>query len=321
MRTARKEGRHELMPAPVAKAREIWNPCPVLLMTGPWAPLFNTGCSFMPLPAGSQLKPFIVQRLDQLNKAKARRSLGQIQGKIGEMPMTRGFQGALAASFRNTGAPAVIAELKGGSPFDPTLRSMVPYKLLAEDFEAVGAAALSVAVERQVFRGSYSDLATVRGAVDLPLLARDIIFDLYQVLEARLAGADAVVLSAGLLGAQLGDFRQRAVSIALDALVEVHTPEEVDAALAAGADFLCVTNRNIHTFELKPGTCEALLSHIPAGAAFVVAEGGLGTAEDRARLGEAGAKAMLIGTALMTDADPAGVLEQVMGIEAAAEEE
>ncbi|QRG05395.1 indole-3-glycerol-phosphate synthase [Xanthobacter dioxanivorans] len=269
----------------------------------------------MPLPAGSRLKPFIVQRLDQLNKAKARRSLGQIQGKIGEMPMTRGFQGALAAAFNRTGVPSIIAELKGGSPFDPALRTMVPYKALAEDFEAVGAAGLSVAVERQVFRGSYSDLATVRGVVDLPLLARDIIFDVYQILEARLAGADAVVLSAGLLGAQLGEFRERAASIALDVLVEVHTPAEVEAARAAGADFLCVTNRNIHTFELKPGTCEELLPLIPAGAAFVVADGGLGSAEDRARLGTAGAKALLIGTALMTDADPAGVLEQVMGVE------
>lgn len=274
----------------------------------------------MNLPEGSRLKPFIAQRLDQIGKAKARRSLGQIQGKIGEMPMTRGFQGALAAGFKAAGAPAIIAELKGGSPFDPSFRTMVPYKPLAEDFEAVGAAALSVAVERQVFRGSYSDLATVRDAVGIPLLARDIIFDVYQILEARLAGADAVVLSAALLGPQLGDFRERTASIAMDALVEVHTPQELEAALAAGADFICVTNRDIHSFDLTPGTCEALLPLVPAQKAFAVAEGGLGTADDRARLGALGAKALLIGTALMTDADPAGVLEQVLGIETELEE-
>lgn len=274
----------------------------------------------MILPEGSRLKPFIAQRLDQIGKAKARRSLGQIQGKIGEMPMTRGFQGCLAASFRTNGAPAIIAELKGGSPFDPTFRTMVPFKALAEDFEAVGAACLSVAVERQSFKGSYSDLATVRGAVDTPLLARDIIIDLYQILDARLSGADAVVLSAALLGPQLGEFRGRAGQVAMDALVEVHTPEDVEAALAAGADFICVTNRDIHSFELKPGTCEALLSLIPADKAFVVAEGGLGTAEDRERLGALGAKALLIGTALMKDEDPAGVLEQVLGIETELEE-
>ncbi|MDI4662782.1 indole-3-glycerol-phosphate synthase [Xanthobacter autotrophicus] len=269
----------------------------------------------MILPDQSLLKPFIVQRRDQLAKAKARRSLGQIQGKVGDMPMTRGFHGALAAAFKAGGAPAVIAELKGGSPFDPSFRTMVPYKPLAEDFEAVGAAALSVAVERQAFRGSYSDLATVRGAVGIPLLAQDIIFDLYQIIEARLSGADAVMLSAALLGPQLAEFRERAASVAMDPLVQVHTPEEVEAALAAGADFICVTNRDIHTFELKPGTCEALIPLIPPEKVLVVAEGGLGTAADRDRLGAVGAKALLIGTALMKDEDPAGVLEQVLGIE------
>lgn len=274
----------------------------------------------MILPEGSRLKPFIAQRLDQIAKAKARRSLGQIQGKVGDMPRTLGFHGALAAAFKAGGAPGVIAEMKGGSPFDPSFRTMVPYKPLAEDFEAVGAAALSVAVERQAFRGSYSDLATVRGAVGLPILARDIIFDIYQILEARLSGADAVVLSAALLGPELAEFRERAASIAMDALVEVHTPQEVDAALAAGADFLCVTNRDIHTFELASGTCEALLPLILPDKAFAVAEGGLSTAADRDRLGTAGAKAILVGTAMMKDADPAGVLEQILGIETLAED-
>lgn len=273
----------------------------------------------MILPDDSRLKPFIAQRRDQLAKSKARRSLGQIQGKVGEMPMTRGFQGALAAYYRTNGVPGIIAELKGGSPFDPGFRTLVPYKALAEDFEAVGAAALSVAVERQAFRGSYSDLATVRGAVNLTILAQDIIFDIYQILEARLAGADAVVLSAALLGPELAAFRERAASVALDALVQVHTPSEVEAALGAGADFICVTNRDIHSFALVPGTCEALIPLIPADKVLVVADGGLGTAEDRDRLGAAGAKALLMGTALMTDADPAGVLEQVLGIETEAE--
>ncbi|MFG1295883.1 indole-3-glycerol phosphate synthase TrpC [Xanthobacter variabilis] len=273
----------------------------------------------MPLPENSRLKPFILQRKDQLTKAKARRSLGQMQGKIGEMPLTLGFQGALAAKFKETGAPVVIAELKGGSPFDPGFRMMVPYKDLAEDFEAVGAGALSVAVERQTFRGSASDLATVRGAVGLPVMAQDIIFDVYQILEARLAGADAVILSAALLGDKLGAFRERAAAIALDALVQVHTPAEVELALASGADFICVTNRDLHTFELKPGTCEALLPLVPADKAFLVAEGGLSTADERARLGALGAKAMLVGSALMKDPDPAGVLEKILGVEAPAE--
>src|SRR5208337_352717 len=171
----------------------------------------------------------------------------------GEMPMARGFQGALAAHFKASGKPAVIAELKGASPFDSSFRKVIPYKALAEDFEAVGATCLSVAVDRRSFQGSYSDLATVHHAVQIPVLAQDIVVDIYQILEARLAGADAVVLAAGLLGEQLAEFSERATA-ALDALVQVHTKAELDHALAIGAEFICVTNRDIHSFALKPGT-------------------------------------------------------------------
>ncbi|HEY8006202.1 MAG TPA: indole-3-glycerol-phosphate synthase [Methylocella sp.] len=269
----------------------------------------------MKLPEGSLLGPFLAQRLGEVNKAKAKRSLGQLQGKIGEMPMARGFQGALAAHFKALGKPGVIAELKGGSPFDRSFRKIVPYKDLAEDFEAVGAVCLSVAVERRTFAGSFSDLATVHDAVQIPVLAQDIVVDSYQMLEARLAGADAVILSASLLGEHLGSFIERATAIALDALVQVHTESELDQALAAGADFICVTNRDIHGFALKPGTCEALLPLVPTETVFAVGEGGLGTAEDLERMGKSGAKAVLIGTALIKDRDPAGVLERVLGIE------
>ncbi|MCI0466188.1 MAG: indole-3-glycerol-phosphate synthase [Beijerinckiaceae bacterium] len=269
----------------------------------------------MKLPEGSLLKPFLAQRLAEINKAKAKRSLGQLQGKIGEMQMARGFQGALAASFKSTGKPGVIAELKGGTPFDSSFRKIVPYKALAEDFEAVGAAGLSVAVERRAFQGSYSDLATVHDAVQIPILAQDIVFDVYQMLEARLSGADAVVLSACLLGEQLGEFIERASAIALDAMVQVHSKEELDQALAGGAEFICITNRDIHSFALNPGTCETLLPLIPAEKVLAAAEGGFGSAEDLERLGKAGAKAVLMGTALMKDRDPAGVLERVLGVE------
>jgi indole-3-glycerol phosphate synthase len=267
------------------------------------------------LPEGSLLEPFLAQRLGDIAKAKAKRSLDRLQGKLGEMPMTRAFQGALAAQFHKSGKPGVIAELKGGSAFDKSFRRPVAYKAFAEDFEAVGATCLSVAVERRVLGGSYADLAAVHEAVQVPVLAHDIIVDLYQVIEARLSGADAVMLSANLLGDELPEFMGRASSVALDPMVQVHAREELDRALALGARLICVTNRDIHSFELRPGTCEELLAHIPAGKALIVAEGGFGTAEDLARLGKAGAKAVLMGTALMQDGDPAGVLEKLLGIE------
>ena len=152
-------------------------------------------------------------------------------------------------------------------------------------------------------------------AVHIPILARDIVIDRYQVLEARHVGADAITLSVALLGDELAEFIQRATAVALDAFVEVHTADELDRALAAGATLIAVTNRDIHTFELKPGTCTELLPKIPTGKALAVAEGDLGTAEDIAAMGAAGAKAVLMGIKLMKDRDPAGVLERALGVE------
>jgi indole-3-glycerol phosphate synthase len=269
----------------------------------------------MKLPEGSLIRQFIGARLADINKAKAKRSLGQIQGKVSDTPMSRGFQGALAAQFKASGKPGVIAELKGGSPFDKSFRTSVPYRALAEDFEAVGATCLSVAVDRRSFGGSYGDLATIHEAVKIPLLALDIVFDLYQVVEARISGADAVLLPVALLGEHLGPFLERTISVALDPIVQVHTKAELDRALEVGAECICVTNRNIHSFELKPGTCEELLPLIPPDKVLAIAEGGFGTAADLERLGKAGAKGVLMGTAFMKDRDPAGVLEQVLGIE------
>jgi indole-3-glycerol phosphate synthase len=271
----------------------------------------------MPLPEGSLIKPFIRQRLEDLNRAKAKRSLGQIQGQVGEMPTTRGFQGRLAAQFKATGEPGVIAELKGASPFEAGFRRAVNYKDLGEDFEAVGAACLSVAVHRRVYGGSYADLAAVHDAVQIPVLARDIVVDVYQLLEARLAGADAVVLIAGLLGDSLSGFLDRATSIALDSLVEVHTRAELDLALGSGATLICVTSRDIHSFAREPEAWEALLPLIPPDKALAIAEGGLDARSDLDRMGRLGAKGVLMGMAMMTDADPAGVLEQVLGVETA----
>jgi indole-3-glycerol phosphate synthase len=268
----------------------------------------------MNLPEGSLLKPLVSQRINDLSKSKAKRSIGQLQGKIGEMEMTRGFHGALAAQYAATGKPGVIAEIKGASPFDK-FRRPVSYRDLGEDFEAVGATCVSVPMERRYFAGSAADLATVQQAVKIPVLARDIVVDVYQVLEARAVGADAVLLSAAVLGESLAEFVGRATAVALDALVQVHTEAELDLALAAGATLICVTNRDIHRFTIDPTTCAQLLPKVPAARALAVAEGGLGTAEDREQMGAAGAKAMLIGTALMKDRDPAGVLERVLGVE------
>jgi indole-3-glycerol phosphate synthase len=151
--------------------------------------------------------------------------------------------------------------------------------------------------------------------VKIPLLAQDIIFDIYQILEVRLAGGDAVMLPVSIIGDQIGPYIERTISVALDPIVQVHTKAELDKVLAYGATCICVTNRNIHTFELVPDRCDELLPLIPPERALAIAEGGFGTPEDLERLGKAGAKAVMMGTALMRDEDPAGVLEKVLGVE------
>jgi indole-3-glycerol phosphate synthase len=211
----------------------------------------------------------------------------------------RGFRSAL----RSAPPPRVIAEIKRRSPSRGEIRPDFDPVACAKAYADAGAAAISVLTDRHYFGGRLEFLAAVRGAVSLPLLRKDFVVDPYQVDEARAAGADAVLLIvAALTPSELFALRERAAGLGLDALVEVHDAEELRAALDAGADLVGINNRDLRTFEVDLGVTERLAAAIPAGV-VAVAESGIFSAGDVARLEAAGAQAFLVGEALMREAD------------------
>jgi indole-3-glycerol phosphate synthase len=219
----------------------------------------------------------------------------------------RGFRSAL----ERAPAPAVIAEVKRRSPSKGEIRPDFEPVGCARAYARGGAAALSVLTDERYFGGHLDFLAPIRRAVPLPLLRKDFTIDAYQVDEARVAGADAVLLIvAALEPARLAALRERAAALGLDALVEVHDERELDQALAAGADLVGVNNRDLRTFVTDLTVTERLAARAPAGV-FLVAESGIAKPADVARLAKAGARAFLVGESLMREPEPGEALRRL----------
>ncbi|MDX2168720.1 MAG: indole-3-glycerol phosphate synthase TrpC [Deltaproteobacteria bacterium] len=223
----------------------------------------------------------------------------------------RGFAAALREKGGRGGmsAPAVIAEVKKASPSKGVIRADFDAVAIATRYAACGAAAISVLTEERFFQGHPDYLRAIRAAVDVPLLRKDFLFDAYQVEEARAWGADAVLLIVAMLDdAELRALLGVARDAGLDALVEAHTAEEVDRAVAAGATLIGVNNRNLHTFVTTLETAEQLRPRIPAGV-VTVAESGIENGADARRMLAVGYDAVLVGESLMRAADPGAALE------------
>jgi indole-3-glycerol phosphate synthase len=219
----------------------------------------------------------------------------------------RGFRRALESGER----PRVIAEIKRRSPSKGEIRPDFDAVACARAYASSGAAAISVLTDARYFGGSLEMLAQVREAVSLPLLRKDFIVDAYQVDEARVYGADAVLLIAAALdGGALRGLAAHAEALGLDALVEVHDERELEAALAAGADLIGINNRDLHTFEVDLGVTERLAGKLPEGC-IGVAESGIFTPRDWERLEAAGAHAFLVGEALMRESDVGAALRRL----------
>ncbi len=260
----------------------------------------------------ARLKPIVAQRQADVDKAKAKRSMGSLTGMIGELAMTRGFSNALLAQFFEKGKVGIIADIFGASPLSKVTRTRFDVMALSEDFRDAGATCISASPDRRLFRGSIADLATAKAA-NLPILANDIVVDQYQILEARYAGADAVLLMVNVIGEKIGEYIARAQSVGLDSLVEVRNEAELEVALAAGAELVAINNRDVETLEADLTVCERLIPSIPADKAIVVAEGGVTSPEDIERMARAGAKAVRIGAALMAATEPYEELHRLLG--------
>lgn len=208
-------------------------------------------------------------------------------------------------------SPAVISEVKKASPSAGIIRRDFDPLRIAKEYGKAGAAGLSVITEVHHFQGSLETLAMLRCHTDLPLLRKDFIVDPYQILEARRAGADAVLLIAALLEAsELQSLRLEAERLGMDALVEVHNEEEMRQALDTGAGFLGVNNRDLRTFEVSLDVSLNLARLIPTGIT-AVAESGIRTADDIRILLEAGYRGFLVGEQLMRAPSPGGALREL----------
>lgn len=207
----------------------------------------------------------------------------------------------------------VIAELKPASPSRGVIRENFDAVALARVLEAAGAAALSVLTEEEFFHGSLQNLREARKNTALPVLRKDFIFDPWQVWESRANDADSFLLIVAALGdAQLRELLALGRELAMEPLVEVHTFEELQRALAAGARILGVNNRNLKTLQVRPETSFELVAQIP-DECIAVSESGLRSHGDLCRLRAAGFDAFLIGESLMQAADPGAALAALLG--------
>ena len=215
---------------------------------------------------------------------------------------------SLARALRRPDGPTTIAECKRASPSEGVIRAEYDPARIARAYKQAAAAAVSVLTEPTHFQGSLDHLAAVRHAVDLPVLRKDFVIDAYQLVEARAYGADAVLLIvAALDGARLHDLQDAARDLGLDVLVEVHAESEEDALDLDRVDVLGVNSRDLATFEVDLGRAERVFARLPERVVRV-AESGIRTAEDAARLREYGADAFLMGTHLMRQPDPGRAL-------------
>jgi indole-3-glycerol phosphate synthase len=231
---------------------------------------------------------------------------------LAERHVPRGFRRALAAKCQD--GVAVIAELKKASPSKGLIRAEFRPAELARELESAGAAALSVLTDEEFFQGSLGNLQEASSAVAIPCLRKDFIVDEFQLLEARASSADAVLLIvAALSQADLAALAQSARARGLDMLCEVHDREELARALDAGFDLIGVNTRNLRTFKVDLETAFALAEKIPAGVVRV-AESGIHSADDVARLRGAGYHAFLVGESLMRAERPGAALRELMGV-------
>lgn len=236
---------------------------------------------------------------------RAGRPERELRRACAELAPVRSLREALLAPGRR-----FVAEVKRASPSRGDIGAIPDPAALAARYESGGAAAISVLTEPSHFKGSLEDLAAVRAAVSLPVLRKDFLVDPWQAWESRAAGADAALLIvAALPGERLRDMASALAEAGLETLVEVHDARELDAALAAGAPIIGVNARDLRTLEVDLSVAETLGAGIPRGVVGV-AESGMKSAADVARLEKTGFRAFLVGEAFVASGDPAKTLRE-----------
>jgi len=262
------------------------------------------------LSTTTQLDRIMAKTLFRVEARKADASLGELERRA-EAHTPRGFAAGLRSAA--VAGVAVIAELKKASPSKGVLREEYRPVEIAKSYEGAGAAAISVLTDEDFFQGSLGDLERVSAAVKIPVLRKDFILDSFQILEARAAGADAILLIvAAHTDDDLRKFNSAAQALGLDVLCEVHDAIELRRAVDLGCGTIGVNCRNLKTLEVNLRLHEELVGLMPRDV-LRVAESGIRGAEDVERLVKAGYDAFLVGEALMKQTDPGATLRLLMG--------
>jgi indole-3-glycerol phosphate synthase len=218
------------------------------------------------------------------------------------------------SALRRSGEVALIAEAKRRSPGAGPIRPGLDTVELARAYEEAGVSAMSVLTDQEYFGGRLADLTQVREVVEIPVLRKDFLLEEIQIVEARAAGADAVLLIVRILDDErLKGLRERAEDLGMTALVETHDRDEVERALKSGTSVLGINNRNLSTFETRIDVTLEMAREVPPSV-VLVSESGIRTATDVERLGQAGVDAILVGEALLREDDPGEAASRLVGL-------
>jgi indole-3-glycerol phosphate synthase len=255
------------------------------------------------------LDRIVATKREEIAHAKSTTSEVELRARLSDAPPRRDFFAALAAP----GPIKLIAEVKKASPSAGVIRPDFDPVAIAKTYAAHGATCLSVLTDEQYFQGHLDYLTAIRQAVDLPLLRKDFILDTYQIVEARLAGADAVLLIAECLDdCNLRKLHNAAVELGLAPLVELYDPENLPRVLAAGATLIGVNNRDLRTFVVDLDHTLRIRRDVPENC-VLVGESGIRTRADVERLEAAGVDAILVGESLMREPDMGAAVDRLLG--------
>jgi indole-3-glycerol phosphate synthase len=253
-----------------------------------------------------RLESIVAATRDALDRRKGERALVELEREAGAQPEGRPFSEALVRP-----GTSVIAEHKRRSPSAGTIREGASCDEIVRAYERGGAAAISVLTEETHFGGSLDDLRAARAATELPILRKDFTIDPYQLYEAKAVGADAVLLVVGSLSTRdLATLYGLARDLDLDAVVEIHTEDELEAALEVDADVLGINNRDLGDFSVDIGRTFDLLADVPAGKT-VVSESGIERRDQVEELEQVGVDAVLVGEVLMRAPDPEAAVREL----------
>jgi Indole-3-glycerol phosphate synthase len=257
------------------------------------------------------LETILTHKKEDIQSRKKLFPLSALKQEALHRPLPRDFFSALYEKGDNLGR--IIAEIKKASPSKGIIQNDFDPERIGAIYQKAGARAISILTEKKFFQGDIEYLSLVRKSVDLPLLCKDFIIDPYQIYEAACQGADGFLLIAAILSQQqIEDFLSLGREVGMEALVEVHTEEELRKVLLTSAKIIGINNRDLKTFKTDIATTLALIKCIPAGK-VVVSESGINTRSQIEILEKAGVHAFLIGEALMKEKDPGKKLRELKG--------